>query len=188
MLDKDLIHRVSEWNEARYHTPVFNLRLFKEMIAEEYDEYIWSYSDPVERLDALGDLLFITLGAYWKLSALPDKVLKTPYGANISNVVEPSEYLHYTVKTIISYDDGGYGIPHLLDFLLNAIICEFDLLGFVEQDVNDTLEAICDSNDTKEIVFLDEAEKGEMKHKGFVPPTETLKKIAARLVDESQKV
>lgn len=178
MLDKDLIHRVADWNAVRYSEPKFDLLLFKAMIVEEYDEYLWATQADL-KLDALGDLLFVTLGGYWKLNYAPYRVLKQPYGTNVALIYNRNDYLHATVVGLSKYP-GDFGIEFILDYLCNAVICEFHSLGYSEQDMNDTLTAICDSNDTKEVVQLDADEKGSMKGAKFEPPTAALLAIANR--------
>lgn len=62
---KEIIERVIHWNGERYDQE-FDHKLTRNLLTEEALEFEESSTD-VDRLDALVDLIYVSIGAMWKL-------------------------------------------------------------------------------------------------------------------------
>mgnify|MGYP000241536307 CR=1 FL=1 len=65
---RDIITRVCEWNEARYE-PIENPILTLRLLTEELDEYFQAQceANDVDKADALIDIIYVAIGAMWKM-------------------------------------------------------------------------------------------------------------------------
>lgn len=70
----DLVHRICEWNNARY-AQEFSKDLAISLLAEELLEFIKA-KEEVDKLDALVDMVYIAIGGMWKMGLSTEQVRK----------------------------------------------------------------------------------------------------------------
>lgn len=68
------IKRIIDWNKARY-AQEFNHELAYNLLHEELGEFLVA-SEDVDRLDALIDIVYVAIGAIWKLG-LDEQQIRT---------------------------------------------------------------------------------------------------------------
>jgi predicted HAD superfamily Cof-like phosphohydrolase len=63
-----MIDRICKWNEARY-SQHYNHKLTDQLLREELDELFEAYKakDKVEMVDGLVDIIYVAVGALWKM-------------------------------------------------------------------------------------------------------------------------
>lgn len=185
-----LADRVIAWNAARYDQ-VNSAALTHKLLAEEIDE-LEKAKDPVEVLDAIGDIAFVVGGALWKAGFDRDSIsfaydaVQELHGPSTSlnylrdfltdNIVDLTDRKldkmeHYYAELVLR--ECGYA----LFLIIPSKLRELGLLDEFKRILN----AICDSNDTKEVKGKVAANVKANITKGanFVPPTEALKTILA---------
>lgn len=179
----DIVDRVINWNAARYDQ-VFNYELAVKLLLEETDELNKAFT-VVEQLDAIGDISFVAIGVLWKLGVPTDIIKQIFYGTDMTtlDLLQAHDMVvfwqHELMDSVDHRADGAW--PGLVLTLHSAFLtCLGKLIGINMQDYYyDIVEAICDSNDTKEIKGkVDPSVKANInKGASFVPPTARLTKI-----------
>ena len=160
MVQARTIQRVFDWNEARYPM-VHDVRLTRALLNEEALELASAYGNPVEILDAIGDLAFVAIGALWKAGYSVDNV--TAYLSKPSAVLQPLS----NIPTMVASDMVGL-ISQLYLWLKSA--------GIYLEEV---LQIICTSNESKTIAKTNPSVKANLdKGPGFIAPTEGLTNLA----------
>lgn len=69
---KGFITRIINWNKARY-SQEYNQDLQIKLLTEEVNELVLSITD-VDRLDALVDIVYIAIGAMWKMGLTNEQI------------------------------------------------------------------------------------------------------------------
>lgn len=180
----DIVQRVIAWNAARFDR-VFNYEMACKLLLEETEE-LYAAQSVVEKMDAVGDIVFVAIGVLWKLQIPEEYIQYIMYKEDLTklNNVELHYYMNFISASVVDNLDhsqkgawSGYSLATFSTFVtaLGA------LRGLGMQDYfYDIVEAICNSNDTKEIKKTDPDKKANInKGEGFVPPSMALSKILA---------
>lgn len=169
-----IFERVCKWNAARYEQ-VYNQELSVALIEEELAEYY--NEDPVEKLDALCDLVFVAMGVVWKFdSKLDSSVADSARDLVLSCVELDSIDLVYAVCS--AWKTGTMLPDTAMFYIVELCRIEASLLGYTNEEFEAALLVVCDSNDTKEIKKTAPNVKANIsKGVGYVAPTEGLTNI-----------
>lgn len=180
----DIYKNVSAWNAARYNQQL-DLKLAGELLVEEYGEY-FEKPGAVDKLDALGDISYVALGICWKSDISPEMLEEKlnywqDYLIDALNSM-PGVQPIFLVTTFIATlaDDYEFGIADSMAAILNLAAFQASYTwGFTPPLWLRTLEAICNSNDTKVIVQVAPDVKANAGNKGpnYVSPAADLAKI-----------
>ena len=157
---QSIFNRVANWNEARYPRQ-YSKTLTSNLIEEEYKE-LCDAKTPVDELDALCDIVYVSYGALWKLgvSNLPSPLHKS-LGNNVYGYIE-GDYEAQILSTIA--DSALYEMKHkmMLD----------------DEQVIKALSIVCDSNDSKHAKMTDPTIKANIdKGASFVAPEPRLQQV-----------
>ena len=159
-----IFSRVAEWNAKRYDRQ-FNFKLTKELLQEELKEFQDSRTK-VESVDALCDLAFVAIGGLWKLGTTEDSVLNI-----LQHVLDREEQLP-AFKELV---DNLHEEPDIK--LMCIVVKAFNMIEDKGVNAFRAFNAVCDSNDSKEIVKLAPNEKYDSSGKGpnyFEPKLEEI--------------
>lgn len=119
-----VIRRIVNWNAVRYNQE-YDHELTTDLIEEEYIELIKA-KDPhndVDKLDALVDLVFVSIGAIWKLGLNEQQIKKALLivcDSNDSKSISPLKTASHLKANI---DKGKHFVPpeKRLQELLNEL-------------------------------------------------------------------
>lgn len=173
--------RIIKWNAVR-REPIFNIELCVNMLLEEVQELIFADS-PIEALDAVGDIVFVGVGELWKLG-FDDVALSGIFyeddirDMNIAQLYNQTILIKdYSVNNIELLHDSNrlLGIDLVCTSIFMQAIPSLMSMG-MQSAFYDVIHAICDSNDTKDIVRVGSNVKSS-KGPNFKPPTERLIKL-----------
>lgn len=175
--------RCIQWNEQRYDQ-VYDYELAARLLLEETEE-LYAATDPVERLDAIGDIMFVAIGVFWKLGFNKEQVEDIFHREDLATLsMEDANHVSQSI-ILFGMDElsndlvGAY--PGLSLACYSVFITALGALRGMglQYRVYDVVHAICDSNATKEVKGkVDASVKANVvKGAGFVPPTEALRAI-----------
>ena len=174
--------RVANWNFLRYK-PIFSSKLTSELLHEEFKEWLEA-EDDVAKLDALCDIVFISLGTMWKCQFLLSDIEEAMHHADrvVLNMVNLNELNPaYLIATHLAVFDNerDYPVIMTLSMVISACLAQMLSMGLSNEQTIEALFAVCDSNDTKLVEKTVPNQKYGPGGKGadFVPPTEALTKI-----------
>lgn len=176
-MDKPVTERIINWNAKRYEQQ-FDYVLACRLLLEETEELFAAKSD-VERLDAIGDIVFVAVGVFWKLGFSNDKIYDILYVHDLTQT-SLSEAHHWSMCIqaaafdLVDHEIEGVwpGLTLALHSLFVTALGAAHGLG-CSAIFYDIIHAICDSNDTKVVKgktpshIKANIDKGE----NFVPPT-----------------
>lgn len=171
-------NKVIAWNAAR-RDRVFDFDLCCEMLSEEIDELYRSCSI-IESMDAIGDIVFVAIGELWKMGLHHDDIARIMYQENLTlfnGCKQCYDYSNYVRSVVLNalyeaYKDNplvAVGFDYALNSIFLIALPAAQGLG-VRSIFYDICHAICDSNNTKEIVKVGSNVKSS-KGPNFVPPT-----------------
>lgn len=179
----ECVTRVNAWNAARYNQ-IYNYELAEKLLVEEISE-LFAAQDIINQMDAIGDIMFVAIGIFWKLK-LPVELIQdclyfqdlrvmSPIEASRWKIQSESAFYEYIDETIEESYPG-------VSFALHAIfhVCLPYLASKQLQHlVYDILAAICTSNETKSVKRVVSTVKANDGDKGdkYIPPTTDLKKL-----------
>lgn len=179
-----IVERTILWNQQRYGQ-VFDPDLAFSLLLEETEE-LFQATDPVERLDAIGDIIFVAIGALWKVGIEPSSI-ESIFNAEHMETMDMQQAYTWTQYIALglceSYPQLGSqpGAAQVVDLSLYCafVVALGTLRAMGMQDKFYSLvHIICDSNHTKTIVKTDPTTKANIdKGAEFVPPTEALTKL-----------
>lgn len=177
-----ITEHVINWNKARYEQ-VFNFELSRNLLLEEISE-LFEAKTTVEKVDAVGDIIFVSIGILWKLGFSNEHLYAIFYDANWAELSAEDAFrwlctIHALGAEVIQ--DNLEGQWPMFEFAVYAmlIIALGQLRGLgLQNGFYDIVHAICNSNNTKEIVKTDPAIKANInKGSNYIPPTKELRKI-----------
>ena len=180
----DIVQKCIDWNAARYDQ-VFNYDLAVKLLLEEMDELSEAPS-VVEMLDAIGDITFVAIGVMWKLGIPADIIKGYFYSQNLGTLESQEAYNHslWVFNTFINGKeqlDWSHQIPALQLACFAVFITALNSLRGLgmQRSFYDIVDAICISNNTKEVKGKTDAsiKANVVKGSNYVPPTERLKQI-----------
>lgn len=181
----NIVQKCIAWNAARYDQ-AYDWELAGKLLTEETME-LFRAEDPIDKLDAIGDIVFVAIGVFWKLGlreeqiedifAVHDQYLKT---IDLEGIHVNCNNVQAYIFDCISEDlDGAYPGAALATYC--SFMVALGALGGMgmQGSFYDVVMAICDSNDTKEVKGkTDPSVKANVvKGEGFVPPTARLEEI-----------
>ena len=177
---KIVIEKCVKWNNARYNQE-FSYDLSVHLLSEEIAELSIA-SNPIEILDAVGDITFVAIGVLWKLGFSENEI------GNIFSVLN-SDNIRRTPELM-----GGYAE---IDFIKNNTNSKERLKAFwlavhgvstiasnylfamnLEPFLFEITDIICDSNNTKSLSgdkTLANVKANINKGVSYIPPTENLR-------------
>ena len=172
-----------DWNAARYDQ-VFNYDLAVKLLLEETEE-LFTADNLIDRLDAVGDITFVAMGVLWKMGLSAEEIHAFFYKTDlrIMTMFELHDHMNLVLEHIINrVDDSVYGtVPGAYFACYATFITCIQFLQSVKMQgcFYDIVDAICDSNNTKEVKGkVDPAVKANIvKGDSFVPPTQRLEEI-----------
>lgn len=135
-----IIARPIAWNKLRYKQ-IYNHELSSELLFEEFEEWKAAETE-VDKLDALVDMYFVSIGVLWKMNYPTEQYLQdyshVTYNKTIIDVLV-SFMSYLTMSTRAS------AITHLIYNLL----FEMQNMGLTKKQVRQAILIVCDSNDSK---------------------------------------
>lgn len=90
------IPRITYWNSQRYKQ-VFDHKLTFRLLDEEVDE-LYRASTDIDKLDALVDIVYVAIGAMWKLGLSPEQITQAIHVVCDSNDSKEVERVEAFVK------------------------------------------------------------------------------------------
>lgn len=186
-MDKSIFDRPAAWNKLRYKR-VYNHELFGNLLFEEYTE-LKKAKLTVDKLDALADLFFISVGALWKLGINPYSYINAT-GVIIESysVLESlnDDYTRRHLKDIVNRildteEKEETTLKRLVVYLIEIILAEFVHLKCTKGQATLAITIVCDSNDTKVVGKIHESYKGDLKGENYVSPTPFLNLLATEI-------
>jgi len=180
---ENIVQKCIDWNAARYEQ-VFNYELASKLLLEETDE-LFEASSVNEMLDAIGDITFVTIGVMWKLGLHRDYIKEVFYANPIHTMNAITlqnlccKVLYESLDQVDLVAEGAYpGLSLALHCTLITAVGALRGLG-MQASFYDIVDAICESNNTKEIKGkVDPSVKANVvKGAGFIPPTAKLNEI-----------
>lgn len=188
-----IAERVIDWNSKRYDQ-VYNSELAVNLLLEETAE-LFATNDKVEKLDAVGDIVFVAIGVLWKLGFTANQISNAVHGqayeqelnieqASFVDLFNYSKALEYDALEAEEIQDvkGAYmGLNLALYSIFTVALGALQGMALQHEFFN-IVHAICDSNDTKEVKGKTDAsvKANIVKGAGFVPPTKALEEIIKR--------
>lgn len=186
----DVVSKCIKWNSERYDR-VFNNKLSLSLLNEEIGE-LFRADTEVEKLDAIGDIIFVALGVLWKAGVDMDLV-KTCLYAEEDNISIKNAEMNLSMYTCdllesnidipnltleVGEQEELYTIAYAVRAIFIIALSAARALG-VQAYIIDIVDAICDSNATKEVKGkTDPAIKANIfKGQDFIPPTARLQAI-----------
>lgn len=181
----DVVQKCIDWNAARYDQ-VYNYELAVKLLLEEMEELAEAPS-VVEMLDAIGDITFVTIGVMWKLGITAEEIKSLFYDKHLTTIGshEAYNYSMYIVNTFTADTVRCTKIEEMHPGLMLACMATFlvalnALRGLgMQHSFYDIVDAICESNNTKEIKGKTDAsiKANVIKGPKYISPTERLKQI-----------
>ena len=151
---KEIYIRVCEWNAARYERD-FNEELTLSLLHEEFTEWLEAPT-AVDELDALCDIVYVTMGAIWKLNCIDYDQDAAQHQANVvvqkqinNNELKPALFIA-TYLTVMKYDKE-YPYLNSLYLILTSALCQMTGFGLTNEQCIEALSIVCDSNDSKSV-------------------------------------
>ncbi len=151
---KLFIDEVIDWNKKRYKQK-FNFELSKNLLKEELLELLVAES-LVDKLDALGDITFVSVGILWKLE-IPNRLIRNLFMDNNFGTISSQEIVKYLKKSLINHVEKQYP-PNKSDILEVITLMLFILFDVVlpiiqhlklNEHFHEIVFIICKSNNTK---------------------------------------
>jgi len=173
---QDVIKSICNWNGARYEQE-FNRELTIALLEEEVSEteLARKTNNPVEIIDGLGDIFYVAIGAIWKMGKSTDEIF------SLLNSLSPHNSIH--IRSALDQFKADSTVMSLGVVAISA----FNELTYAVKSPTvavEVINAICISNDTKEVVKTGSNVKANVvKGDGYKSPTAALEAIVARCND-----
>lgn len=177
-MTKTITQHAIDWNAARYEKQ-FDFELSRSLLLEEICE-LFEAKTTVDKLDAIGDIIFVAIGVLWKLGLSDDEIKHIFYSRQLDTFdnIELHNYMCSVMEYFaprISSSNGEWPIFELTMYSVFVIaINAARSLGFQEY-LYEIVLCICKSNNTKSVVRTDSGVKANInKGSNYVPPTRDL--------------
>lgn len=153
-----VFNRVAQWNSLRYPR-IYNHSLTLDLLREEHQEFL-DATKPVDKLDALCDIVYVACGALWKLKQ--DRLCLT-------SLAKPNNWING-----IETDSDIILIKGLI---LSTVGQMFDM-GLNDEQCKSALMIVCDSNDSKSVRMTAPGIKANInKGDSFIAPEPRLQEL-----------
>ena len=176
-----VIQRVANWNKARYER-VYDNTLTVSLLREEQREWLEAKT-PTDKLDALCDLIYVAIGAMWKLD-IDSQTANEAHAQSVqvvSNQLECNELYpamyNNTYIDVLEFDNE-YPVVVSLQLIITSSLAEMTGLGLDHDQCIEALLIVCDANDSKTITKTSSDVKANVdKGPFFVAPEARLTKL-----------
>lgn len=185
--------RVIAWNAARYNQE-FDYNLAVSLLLEETEE-LYDAPNVVGMLDAIGDISFVAIGVFWKLGFSNVMIKHFFHEHDVGDMTMQEAYEFGNYIQLQALDSIVEDIPGAMPAL--ALACHTMLISALgalrglgmQYLFYDVLNAICDSNDTKEVrgKTLASVKANSIKGSDFISPLNALATIEANHVNRIKK-
>lgn len=175
--------RVISWNEKRYPQE-YSHQLTLALLREEYREWLEALSE-VDKLDALCDLLYVSLGAIWKFNGTQEQNEEGESRAHslahqlveLTNEPNQAYFVGYQIDVLEFEKD--YPVLVGLHLIIKFSLLQMLAMGLSYDQCIEAMLVVCDSNDSKSIKKTDPNVKANAGDKGafFVAPEPRLQQI-----------
>lgn len=185
MQTEPIYTRVSNWNEQRY-CRMYSNELTCNLIDEELEEYFDNIENDVEKLDALCDVVFVSMGGLWKLGVpflegVPDEALGNPAEAYIPSVVLAISFSKAIRHGFMPVQEG---LRSIILLMINQALHD----GYTIEQFAAAMLAVCDSNDTKAVERASFDVKANInKGENYISPTAALTLIVEEMKNAQVK-
>lgn len=153
-----VLQRVGAWNAARYEQE-HSLPLTVSLLREEQREWLEA-KEPVDKLDALCDLIYVAIGAMWKLNVQTQDMNNAQAQAVqvVQNQIECNELFpamyNSTYIDVLEFDHD-YPMAMSLQLIITSSLTEMTGMGLDSEQCVEALLIVCDANDSKTIKKTD---------------------------------
>lgn len=179
----DIVKKTIDWNAERFEQR-YNYDMAVKLILEESEELFAAQGNEIEIMDAVGDIVFVAIGNFWKMGFTHQQIHAMLYDFNLAEAPAIADYNWKLQIQEWIMDHVPEDLPAaypVVELSLNAIfmIAIPALRGIgMQSKFYDVCHAICDSNNTKAIKKTAHTEKANIdKGTTFIPPTDTLIKL-----------
>lgn len=171
------------WNSQRYEQE-YDYDLAARLLLEETEE-LFQANGPISKMDAVGDIIFVAMGVFWKLGLNEEQVKIVFHEADMTTMTisEAHDWAMRVEWKMMDWVDesikGAYpGITLACNCAFVIALSALRALN-LQHKVYDIVHVICDSNHTKVIKGKTAANVKANIDKGasFVPPDAGLQKI-----------
>jgi len=149
-----VLQRVGAWNAARYRQE-HSLSLTVSLLREEQHEFLEAKT-PVDKLDALCDLVYVAIGALWKLNVQTEdmntaqaQAVQVVQNQLKCNELFPAMY-NSTYIDVLEFDHD-YPMAMSLQLIITSSMTEMSGMGLDQEQCIEALLIVCDANDSKSI-------------------------------------
>ena len=188
-------NKVIAWNAAR-RDRMFDFDLCCKMLGEEIDE-LFKSDNTIEKMDAIGDIVFVAIGELWKIGIHHDDIARIMYFEDLTLFEGSKKFYDYSnfIRSVVlegiyeAYKDNplvAVGFDYALNSIFMVALPAAAGLG-VKSIFYDICHAICDSNNTKKIVKVGSTVKSS-KGPNFIPPTGKLTNLLEMLHGANKNV
>lgn len=179
--------RVADWNSKRYERQ-YNHEMSCHLFFEEYWEFFDAGGEQVEELDALCDMIYVGFGILWKLN-LTNEQLDQAMADGREGMVRIMETNLF--PPVIAMSSMFMSFQHDDDTALTSgiaaciwlALAQMLAMGLTQEQCEEALLIVCDSNDTKTVVKSKPNEDAKDGAKGalFVDPKPKLRKLLEKV-------
>lgn len=182
-----ILERVAKWNEARYHRK-YSHELSISLLEEELTEYFEAKTS-VDQLDALCDLVFVSMGILWKtninIKQLDSESARSNSQALALLTGHDFEPIHLVAAILIryKYTNGNYAVSLAVQTIITFCLTQMHYIGLSTEESLEALLVVCDCNDSKVVEKAEPHIKANGKDKGkdFVAPEYALSIILTNM-------
>ena len=153
-----VLQRVGAWNAARYEQ-VHSLPLTVSLLREEQREFLEAKT-PVDKLDALCDLVYVAIGALWKLgvqtadmNTAQVQAIEVVRNQLDCNELWPAMY-NSTYIDVLEFDND-YPMAMSLQLIITSSLTQMGGFGLDKEQCVEAMLIVCDANDSKTIKKTD---------------------------------
>lgn len=151
-----IVGKCIAWNKQRYEKE-FDYDLSLSLLLEETQE-LYDAKDVIEVLDAVGDITFVTIGIMWKLGIDEEDIYQIFYSKNLNAFSNHEAFEYYNEELSTFLHNYIKTFSHEERLILNFALCQVfntclsTLRGLnMQAPFYNIVDAICESNNTKEI-------------------------------------
>ena len=168
----NIVKRVIDWNSARYDQQ-YDHELATKLIEEEFNEWL-DANTPVQELDALCDIVYVAIGALWKINA-------TWGEEQLQESFEKREHIFYVAMHLSMMKHATMEASVYVDIIACAY-SQMYTMGLTGEQAIASMLAVCDSNDSKAVQkTLFNVKTNIDKGPDYFPPTKALESILCQL-------
>lgn len=180
----------AKWNAARYEQDL-DVGLAHNLLTEEVAE-LFTATSLVEKLDACGDIAFVAMGILWKAGVTAEELQRVVsyYPIACENVEDRLEQQTEAMNYLRDISQIEFSCEEEIAIAFYAITCLYQVIptflyavGLLHE-YKYIIEAICKSNNTKEVkgIVASNIKANVVKGNSYVPPTADLIAIIERNV------